>query len=58
MCRLGIPHQILVAGEKTITCFVIKIQEAGTSALRRQQIGAGDQDRTGDIQLGKLTFYH
>jgi hypothetical protein len=24
----GLPHQILVAGEKTITCFVIKIQEA------------------------------
>ncbi len=21
-------------------------------------IGAGDRDRTGDIQLGKLTFYH
>jgi hypothetical protein len=20
--------------------------------------GAGDRDRTGDIQLGKLTFYH
>ena len=22
------------------------------------QIGAGDRDRTGDIQLGKLTFCH
>jgi hypothetical protein len=21
-------------------------------------VGAGDRDRTGDIQLGKLTFYH
>jgi hypothetical protein len=21
-------------------------------------LGAGDRDRTGDIQLGKLTFYH
>lgn len=25
----GIPHQVLVAGEKTITCFVMKIQEVG-----------------------------
>jgi mannose-6-phosphate isomerase-like protein (cupin superfamily) len=24
----GLPHQILVADEKTITCFVVKIQEA------------------------------
>jgi hypothetical protein len=22
------------------------------------EIGAGDRDRTDDIQLGKLTFYH
>ena len=25
----GLPHQILVAGEKTVTCFVMKIQEVG-----------------------------
>jgi mannose-6-phosphate isomerase-like protein (cupin superfamily) len=25
----GIPHQVLVAGEKTITCFVVQIQEFG-----------------------------
>jgi mannose-6-phosphate isomerase-like protein (cupin superfamily) len=24
----GLPHQMLVAGEKTVTCFVMKIQEA------------------------------
>jgi mannose-6-phosphate isomerase-like protein (cupin superfamily) len=23
----GLPHQMLVAGEKTITCFVMKVQE-------------------------------
>jgi quercetin dioxygenase-like cupin family protein len=23
----GVPHQMLVAGEKTVTCFVVKIQE-------------------------------
>tara|TARA_R110002074_G_scaffold20400_3_gene64731 strand:+ start:697 stop:861 length:165 start_codon:yes stop_codon:yes gene_type:complete len=23
-----------------------------------EKIGAGDRDRTDDIQLGKLTFYH
>jgi hypothetical protein len=27
-------------------------------ALQKGRIGAGDRDRTGDIQLGKLTFYH
>jgi hypothetical protein len=28
--------------------------------MRREpmEIGAGDRDRTDDIQLGKLTFYH
>jgi hypothetical protein len=26
--------------------------------LDREGAGAGDRDRTGDIQLGKLTFYH
>jgi hypothetical protein len=25
---------------------------------RRPKSGAGDRDRTGDIQLGKLTFCH
>jgi len=25
----GLPHQMLVAGEKTVTCFVVRIQEAG-----------------------------
>ena len=25
----GLPHQMLVAGEKSVTCFVIKVQEAG-----------------------------
>jgi mannose-6-phosphate isomerase-like protein (cupin superfamily) len=25
----GLPHQMLVAGEKTVTCFVMKVQEAG-----------------------------
>jgi quercetin dioxygenase-like cupin family protein len=24
----GLPHQMLVAGEKTVTCFVVKVQEA------------------------------
>jgi mannose-6-phosphate isomerase-like protein (cupin superfamily) len=24
----GVPHQMLVAGDKTITCFVLKVQEA------------------------------
>jgi len=24
----------------------------------REVLGAGDRDRTDDIQLGKLTFYH
>lgn len=23
-----------------------------------EKVGAGDRDRTDDIQLGKLTFYH
>ncbi len=23
----GVPHQMLVPGEKTVTCFVVKIQE-------------------------------
>jgi hypothetical protein len=27
-------------------------------AAKPELIGAGDRDRTGDIQLGKLTFYH
>ena len=27
--QAGLPHQLLVAGEKTITCLVIKIEEAG-----------------------------
>jgi hypothetical protein len=27
------------------------------SQLDRQDDGAGDRDRTGDIQLGKLAFY-
>lgn len=26
--------------------------------FRQEHFGAGDRDRTGDIQLGKLTFYH
>jgi mannose-6-phosphate isomerase-like protein (cupin superfamily) len=25
----GVPHQFLVAGEKSVACFVVKIQEAG-----------------------------
>jgi quercetin dioxygenase-like cupin family protein len=24
----GLPHQMLVAGDKTVTCFVMKIKEA------------------------------
>ena len=32
----------------------------GTRNLRsyKELVGAGDRDRTDDIQLGKLTFYH
>jgi hypothetical protein len=26
--------------------------------VESEGVGAGDRDRTGDIQLGKLTFYH
>ena len=34
-----------------------ELSEAG--ALRfGEGVGAGDRDRTDDIQLGKLTFYH
>ncbi len=30
---------------------------ASTSSLAVEVIGAGDRDRTGDIELGKLAFY-
>ena len=42
-------------------------RSAGFHALRQKgrvvdvsdrRVGAGDRDRTDDIQLGKLTFYH
>jgi hypothetical protein len=28
------------------------------SRMKPAEFGAGDRDRTDDIQLGKLTFYH
>jgi hypothetical protein len=31
---------------------------AETESGEHRKSGAGDRDRTGDIQLGKLTFYH
>ena len=27
-------------------------------SISKKLVGAGDRDRTDDIQLGKLTFYH
>jgi hypothetical protein len=30
---------------------------AGAEAQLRRRVGAGNRDRTGDIQLGKLAFY-
>jgi hypothetical protein len=29
-----------------------------TSVRKLLKIGAGDRGRTGDVQLGKLAFYH
>ena len=34
------------------------IEVEGCVGIGENKIGAGDRDRTGDIQLGKLTFYH
>ena len=31
--------------------------EAASEYVESQKDGAGDRDRTGDIQLGKLAFY-
>ena len=31
---------------------------SGSITSSKRSYGAGDRDRTGDIQLGKLTFYH
>ena len=33
-------------------------REKGSILLQSREFGAGDRDRTDDIQLGKLTFYH
>jgi hypothetical protein len=33
-------------------------ENVGSSAAAQERLGAGDRDRTDDIQLGKLTFYH
>jgi hypothetical protein len=33
-------------------------QVARKRSKLRRLVGAGDRDRTDDIQLGKLTFYH
>ena len=59
----GTPHQMLVKGDDTFTSLVMKVQEsrrqrASRAEQRVKGIGAGDRDRTGDIQLGKLTFCH
>ena len=36
-------------------CHQLRSKEEG---IRRKEFGAGDRDRTGDVQLGKLAFYH
>jgi hypothetical protein len=33
------------------------VEDFGKTHGRRLKTGAGDRDRTGDIQLGKLAFY-
>ncbi len=33
-------------------------EKKGEQLLKSGEFGAGDRDRTDDIQLGKLTFYH
>ena len=34
------------------------VEGARKRSRLRELVGAGDRDRTDDIQLGKLTFYH
>ena len=34
------------------------MQGVALRSIGRKSDGAGDRDRTDDIQLGKLTFYH
>ena len=36
---------------------VVGVQPAVKAVVGKWWIGAGDRDRTGDVQLGKLTFY-
>jgi hypothetical protein len=40
------------------TMILVRDDEGRTTSLTRdEEDGAGDRDRTGDIQLGKLAFY-
>ena len=48
------PSKQIAAGE--VATASIRFQGNCTEAI--EIIGAGDRDRTDDIQLGKLTFYH
>ena len=38
-------------------CFRQESNAANSGVEKSQENGAGDRDRTGDIQLGKLAFY-
>ena len=57
----------MIDAMRSRTVAVINVQTITDSCLERVgridiglvvEFGAGDRDRTGDIQLGKLTFYH
>ncbi len=34
------------------------MKESGDGRIAKQEQRAGDRTRTGDVQLGKLAFYH
>jgi hypothetical protein len=52
----SVRFQTLSGGDASSSLVKAKISPA--AATGRLEVGAGDGDRTHDIQLGKLAFYH
>ena len=56
-------HDLLVFRACVLGTFLVLTKNAKIPRLEiinflRENFGAGDRGRTGDVQLGKLAFYH